>query len=41
MSALTSLCVFCGSRKGGDPRHAESARALGATLAARGIRLVY
>ncbi|MBU3737134.1 MAG: TIGR00730 family Rossman fold protein [Methylobacterium sp.] len=41
MIALRSLCVYCGSSPGNDPRFVEAARALGALLAAQGIRLVY
>lgn len=36
-----SVCVFCGSRFGADPAHAEAARAFGAGLARAGLRLVY
>ncbi len=36
-----SLCLFCGSRTGTDPRFTDEARRLGAVLAARGHRLVY
>jgi hypothetical protein len=36
-----SVCVYCGSREGGDPAFVAEARALGAGLAARGWRLVY
>ncbi|MFD2175137.1 TIGR00730 family Rossman fold protein [Rhodobacter lacus] len=36
-----SVCVFCGSRHGGNPAYTEAARATGALLAARGWRLVY
>lgn len=36
-----SVCLFCGSRMGGEPLFAEEARRLGACLAARGHRLVY
>lgn len=39
--AIRSVAVFCGSRHGTDPAFAGAARALGAGLAARGIRLVY
>jgi uncharacterized protein (TIGR00730 family) len=35
------LCVFCGSSPGRDPRHAETAAALGRALADRGIGLVF
>ena len=38
---ITSLLLFCGSRPGHDPAHAELATALGQLLAARGITLVY
>ena len=36
-----SVCVYCGSRPGADPRHAEAARTIGALIGARGARLVY
>ncbi|MCX7560775.1 TIGR00730 family Rossman fold protein [Sulfitobacter sp. F26204] len=36
-----SVCVFCGSRPGNDPDHAQAAETLGAGLAKAGIRLVY
>ena len=35
------LCLFCGSNVGSSPAFAESARALGAALAQRGITMVY
>jgi uncharacterized protein (TIGR00730 family) len=38
---MKRLCVFCGSSFGDDPAYREAARAVGATLAARGIGLVY
>jgi hypothetical protein len=38
---LRSVCVFCGSSPGRDPRHVESARRVGATLAAAGLEVVY
>ncbi len=38
---IRSLCVFCGSSAGIDPRFAEAARAFGALLAGQGIALVY
>ena len=38
---LNSLCVFCGSRDGGDPAHRAAAERLGLVMAERGIRLVY
>jgi uncharacterized protein (TIGR00730 family) len=36
-----SVCVYCGSRVGVDPRHAAAAHALGSLIGARGARLVY
>ncbi len=36
-----SVCVFCGSRSGGNPVHVEAARTLGAALAEAGLRLVF
>lgn len=39
--SLHSVCVFCGSRPGRNPAHAEAARATGAMLARNGWRLVY
>jgi uncharacterized protein (TIGR00730 family) len=41
MASIASVCVYCGSSLGTNPRHAEAARHLGAELAGRGIRLVY
>jgi uncharacterized protein (TIGR00730 family) len=41
MTGLRSVAVFCGSNFGSAPAYAEAARALGAALARRGIRLVY
>lgn len=38
---LKSLCVFCGSSPGSDPRHLGSAIRLGKILAANNVRLVY
>lgn len=38
---LATVCVFCGSSAGADPRHVGAARELGALLARRGIGLVY
>jgi uncharacterized protein (TIGR00730 family) len=38
---MFSLCVYCGSRSGNDPRYAEAARALGSALGRAGHRLVY
>ena len=41
MTGLRSICVFCGSSPGTNPRFAAVAEELGATLAARDIGLVY
>lgn len=38
---IGSVCVFCGSNAGNDPRFAEAAREFGALLAKEGIALVY
>ena len=38
---IASLLVFCGSRTGHDPAHAELAAGVGVLLAARGTTLVY
>lgn len=40
-TALTRLCVFCGTNAGNRPDYGVAARALGALLAAEGIELVY
>jgi len=36
-----SLCVYCGSRPGGDPAFLEAARDLGRAIGSEGWRLVY
>ena len=41
MRRIRSLCVYCGSREGTEPRHRRAAAALGTGLAARSISLVY
>jgi len=41
MTALRRVCVFCGSKHGARPEYADAARAMGETLAAGGIGLVY
>jgi hypothetical protein len=41
MASIASVCVYCGSSLGANPRHTDAARQLGTQLAARGIRLVY
>lgn len=38
---MKHICVFCGSQSGANPLHAETARELGRTLAARDLTLVY
>ena len=38
---IASVCVFCGSRSGRNPRFAAEATALGTGLAQAGLRLVY
>jgi hypothetical protein len=41
MSAIRNVCVYCGSSAGNDARFTEAAEALGRTLAAEGVGLVY
>jgi uncharacterized protein (TIGR00730 family) len=41
MPMIRSICVFCGASPGRDARYAAAATLTGATLARRGIRLVY
>src|SRR5262249_33851578 len=36
-----SICVFCGSRAGGDPPFGRAGEAMGHAIAARGLTLVY
>lgn len=38
---MRRLCVFCGSKVGGQPLYADAARQLGSLLAARGMGLVF
>lgn len=38
---MKSVCVFCAASDGRDPLYSELAAALGALIAARGLRLVY
>ncbi len=40
-TAPRSICVYCGSRDGADPRFAAEAAALGRSIAEAGWRLVY
>lgn len=39
--SIRSVCVFCGSRVGRDPKYRATARTLGHLLAKNGLRLVY
>ncbi len=39
--SLRTVCVFCGSSRGADPAFDEAAQHFGASVAERGIRLVY
>ena len=41
MPALSSICVYAGSSPGARPDYADAARALGETIARRGLGLVY
>ena len=41
MTTLRSLCVYCGSKLGNDPRHEAVAVELGRLMAQSGVRLVY
>jgi uncharacterized protein (TIGR00730 family) len=41
MAGPLTVCVYCGSRHGDDPRFAEAARVLGTLIGRRGCRLVY
>ncbi len=41
MNTIRSVCVYCGSQPGRDPDHIAAGRALGRSIAAHGLRLVY
>src|ERR1700722_3650515 len=41
MSTIKTVCVYCGSGPGTNPRFMEAAVALGKALAENGVRLVY
>lgn len=41
MARIESVCVYCGSSQGRDPRYVDGARRFGTLLAQNGIRLVY
>ncbi|MFN7783275.1 MAG: LOG family protein, partial [Lysobacterales bacterium] len=38
---MRTLCVYCGSNAGNDPRYAAAAVTLGKRIAAEGMGLVY
>jgi len=38
---MFTICVYCGSRNGFDPRYTEGARRLGTAIGQSGFRLVY
>ncbi|MGE7369974.1 TIGR00730 family Rossman fold protein [Neorhizobium sp. NPDC001467] len=38
---IQSICVYCGSQPGRDPAYVAAGRALGKSIAAHGLRLVY
>jgi uncharacterized protein (TIGR00730 family) len=37
---IARVCVYCGANRGRDPAYEQAARAMGTTLARRGIGLV-
>jgi len=41
MSAIRTICVYCGSSDGADPRFVQAAEEFGRTLAAEKVSLVY
>jgi uncharacterized protein (TIGR00730 family) len=41
MGLIKSVCVYCGSGLGRDPRHQADARAFGEVLATNGVSLIY
>lgn len=41
MSAIQSICVYCGSSPGNDPIYLNAAQTLGTAIALDGLRLVY
>ncbi len=38
---VTSICIFCGSQHGADPRFGEAARQLGELAGAAGLKVIY
>ncbi|WP_395516786.1 LOG family protein [Pseudorhizobium flavum] len=41
MVSIQSICVYCGSQPGRDPAYIAAGHALGKSIAAHGLRLVY
>lgn len=41
MTEMRSLCVYCGSRPGNEPRFLDAAKELGRVTAKAGMRLIY
>ena len=41
MANISSICVYCGSRRGAQPGYSNTAQRLGQEIAKRGMRLVY
>ena len=41
MGLIKSVCVYCGSGLGRDPRHEAAARSFGEILATNGVKLIY
>ena len=41
MANISSICVYCGSRRGAQPSYSNTAQRLGQEIAKRGMRLVY
>ena len=41
MAIISSICVYCGSRRGAQPGYSNTAQQLGQEIAKRGMRLVY
>ena len=41
MTKISSLCVFCGSKTGGDPAFEAAARRLGELMVERGVKLIF
>ncbi len=41
MTKIRTVCVYCGSGPGTNPRYIEAAKALGKAFAENGVRLVY